>query len=198
MPYSSLNIQHLRSHFGLTINQTTDLFSTIPPTPISDILRALLDEYIPLASAIGTEKARSEFIIAPILAEVRKHANYEISLFSGIEFTIDAENGLSGVCDFVISHAPGQFFLTAPILMMVEAKNENIKGGIVQCMGEMVAARIFNEREGNDHRTIYGAVTTGTIWKFLKLEEHIAFVDQPEYYIDQVEKIMAILTHMVL
>jgi transketolase C-terminal domain/subunit len=53
--------------------------------------------------------------------------------------------------------------------MIVEAKNENIKGGLGQCVAEMVAAQIFNEREANAIDTIYGAVTTGEIWKFLKL-----------------------------
>ncbi|NJP07978.1 MAG: hypothetical protein HC837_21330 [Chloroflexaceae bacterium] len=197
MPYSTLRIQDLQTHFGLTINQTANLFAHVPKTAISDLLRKLLDDYIPLASAIGTEKARSEFLIAPILAEVRRRTNYQVSLFSGVELTIDPDRGLHGVCDFVLSRSPGQFFLTAPIVMMVEAKNENIKGGIVQCIGEMIAARCFNEREGNEQTTIYGAVTTGTIWRFLQLTEQTAFIDQPEYYIDQVDTILAILLEMV-
>lgn len=197
MPYNSLQLHDLRTHFDLTINQTADLFSAVPEYALSDFLRSILDEYVPLGRAIGTEKARSEFIIAPILAELRKLTSYQISLFSGIELNIDPDKGLSGVCDFVISRSPGQFFLTVPIVVMVEAKNDSIKGGIVQCMGEMIAARIFNQREGNEQNVIYGAVITGTTWKFLKLEGDTVFIDQPEYYIDNSGKILAILMHMV-
>lgn len=205
MPYSSLTMHDLRYTFGLTIEQNADLFSALPEIAVSDLLRMLLDEYLPLARAVGTEKARSEFIIAPVLVEVRRLKHHHISLFSGVEFTVDPGRGLSGVCDFVLSRSPGQFFLTAPVVMMVEAKNENIKSGLIQCIGEMVAARIFNQQEApptsdpgsSDPGTIYGVVTTGTVWKFLKLQEETVFIDLPEYYIDRVGKILAVLLHMV-
>ncbi len=58
----------------------------------------------------------------------------------------------------------------APVITIVEAKKENINFGLGQCIAEMLAAKIFNEREGNEITTIYGAVTTGDRWKFLKLE----------------------------
>ncbi len=197
LAYSNLSLHDLRTTFGLTIDQTADLFSALPAIDISTFLQTILNEYVPLANAISTEKARSELIIAPILVEVRRLTNHQISLFSGIEFNVAPDKGLNGICDFVLSRSPGQFFITAPVLMMVEAKNEHIKGGLIQCIAEMVAARIFNQREGNDQSTLYGAVTTGTLWKFLKLEGETAFIDQSEYHIDHRGKIMAILMHMV-
>jgi hypothetical protein len=62
--------------------------------------RTPLRENVALALNIHTEKARSEMIIAPMLIEVRKILNRQISLFSGVEFNVDASLGLTGVCDY--------------------------------------------------------------------------------------------------
>jgi len=75
----------------------------------------------------------------------------------------------------------------------VEAKNENIKTGFGQCVAEMIAAQLFNEREENAIKTIYGVVTIGTIWRFLKLEGNVVDIDLTEYYIKNVNKILGIL-----
>jgi hypothetical protein len=159
----------------------------------SDYLQQTLKEYLPLATAINTEKARSEFIIAPILAELRRQANYQISLFSGTEFNVDQEQGLSGYCDYIISCSKEQYFIRVPVLTIVEAKNENIKGGLGQCIAEMVAAQIFNQQEGQILPEIYGVVSTGTVWKFIVLKENLISIDSQEYYINQIDLILAIM-----
>jgi hypothetical protein len=61
----------------------------------------------------------------------------------------------------------------------------------------MVAAQIFNNREKAAGPSIYGAVTTGNSWKFLKLEDKAVFIDIDDYYINNPGKIMGILLHMV-
>jgi hypothetical protein len=96
-----------------------------------------------------------------------------------------------------VSQSPEQFFVSAPILIVVEAKNENIKGGLAQCIAAMLAARLFNDREGSAVAAVYGAVTTGTNWRFLKLEPGTVYIDQREYYIDRDEKILGILASIV-
>ena len=53
----------------------------------------------------------------------------------------------------------------------------------------MLAAKIFNQKEENNIPIIYGTVTTGTSWKFLKLIENIVEIDLNEYYINNVSKI---------
>jgi hypothetical protein len=58
----------------------------------------------------------------------------------------------------------------------------------------MIAARIFNQKEGNPTDLLYGAVTTGTDWKFLKLQGQIIFIDSNDYYIKEIDKIIAILS----
>ncbi|GET38455.1 hypothetical protein [Microseira wollei] len=53
---------------------------------------------------------------------------------------------------------------------------------------------MFNEREGNQIKTIYRAVTLGTIWQFLKLEGQLVSIDLSEYYIRDIKKILGILS----
>jgi hypothetical protein len=78
-------------------------------------------------------------------------------------------------------------------MMLVEAKKEDIIAGLGQCVAEMVAAQIFNEREGNEISVIYGTVTSGTNWKFLKLKGKVVEIDLVEYYLTDVNKILGIL-----
>ena len=130
-----------------------------------------------------------------MLAEVRRQANYQISLFSGVEFAVDPERGLKGFCDYILSGSPEQYYITAPIVVIIEAKNENIIAGLGQCIAAMVAAQIFNQRAEQQIPAIYGAVTTGTNWKFMTLRDLLVNIDADEYYINQIDQILAILLH---
>lgn len=194
MPYSDFkNLHQVQLKFNLNLEENRNLFSEINLIKPSNYLQQTLEEYVPLATAINTKKFRSEFIIAPILAEIRRQVNYQISLFSGTEFNVDIDKGLSGYCDYLISCSPEQYFINVPIITIVEAKNENIKGGLAQCAAEMIAGQIFNERENNPIPIVYGAVSTGTNWKFLTLEKQHLSIDKIEYYINQIDKILGIL-----
>jgi hypothetical protein len=193
MSYSQFSIELIKTNFGITISELFGTFSDIPEVGYSDFLAQTLREYVPLALSIDTEKARSEFIVAPILFEIRKQSQEPISLFSGKEFNVDLEKGLTGFCDFLISRSPEQLLIEAPVFAVVEAKNDNIQSGLGQCMAEMLAAQLFNERKGNEIKTIYGAVTTGSIWKFMKLEGQVIEIDLNEYFLNNVGKILGIL-----
>jgi hypothetical protein len=157
-----------------------------------------LARYMPLAINVSTEKARSELMIAPILIELKLLYRDRLSLFSGIEFTVDEAAGLKGRCDYILSRSPEQLALTAPVCVLVEAKNENIVAGIPQCLAEMVAAHRFNLQQKTPEPTIYGAVTTGMLWRFLKLAGTNASVDVVEYPIQSARKIFGILTETAL
>lgn len=196
MAYSDFKLSEIIKIFGLTISETSELFSAVAEVECSEYLAFTLKENIELAVSINTEKARSEMIIAPMLLELRRRLNYQISLFSGVDFNVDNERGLNGICDFIISHSVEQLFVRAPVITLVEAKNENLKAGFGQCVAEMLAAQLFNKREGNEITTIYGVVTIGTIWRFLKLEGQIVHIDLTEYYIKDVNKILGILVSL--
>jgi hypothetical protein len=198
MPYAHFTLEQISKTFSLTIEEGHDLFSAVPKGEINAFLRGYLEHTVPLALAIGTEKAKSEMIIAPILVELRHQLDSQISLFSGVEFSVAPEQGLNGVCDFLISRSRQQIYITCPVVALVEAKNDSIKSGLAQCMAEMVAAQLFNEREGNGLDVVYGAVTSGSQWKFLKLQSDTMFVDLRDYFIDNLEKIMGILIWMVV
>ncbi|MDE5081845.1 MAG: hypothetical protein O4859_11410 [Trichodesmium sp. St18_bin1] len=193
LSYSNFTLENAQKNFELRLKENQDLFDEIQPVKPSEILTTILREYIPLATAINTEKARSELLISQILADVRRQLNYQISLFSGTEFNVEEELGLQGYCDFLLSFSPEQYFITAPVITIVEAKNENIIRGLGQCVASMVGAQLFNQRSGNPVKVIYGAVTTGTNWKFLTLEEKIVRIDAGEYYIKEVDKILGII-----
>lgn len=194
MAYSDFTLDKVSKIFALTISEKVDLFSKLPELDISEALVETLRENLPLALAINTEKARSEMIIAPILIELRKRLSYQISLFSGSEFNVDATQGLNGVCDFLISRSTEQLFITAPVITIVEAKKENVNAGLGQCVASMLAARVFNEREENNIPVIYGAVTTGDKWKFLRLTAQLIEIDLSEYFVNDLRKVMGILT----
>ena len=159
-------------------------------------LAALLEDNLPLALAIDTEKARSEFIIAPALAAYRKTLKDQLSLFSGVEFNVDPQQGSNGTCDFIVCRSPEQFYVTAPVIVLVEAKNNRIKDGIPRCIAEMVAARLFNEQKGNAIPSVHGVVTTGSLWRFLHLERSKVAIDRDEYHIREAGKIFAVLLAM--
>ena len=171
MAYSNFTLETVREIFHIEEIDIAGLFSDCEPMLPSELLTAVLARKVPLATAIGTEKAKSEMIVADVLVELREQLEHRISLFSGIDFNVDDESGLTGVCDFIISLSPVQFGLEAPIIVLVEAKNDNLEVGLGQCVAEMVAAQRFNAEKGNEISRIYGATTTGVLWRFLKLEE---------------------------
>lgn len=168
MPYSDFSLEKVKRTFELTTSEIVDFFGDVPELECSALLTEILRYNVPLAVANNSEKARSEMIISPILIDLRRLLKERINLFSGIEFDVDSERGLNGICDFIISNSPEILFVSAPVITLVEAKKENITAGLGQCVAEMLAARIFNERAGNEVSRIYGAVTTGSIWKFMK------------------------------
>jgi len=197
MSYSQFTLATVKKTFNLITSEEVDIFAPISKIKCSEYLADMLQYNVPLALASNTEKARSEMIITPILIELRKQLNAGFNLFSGIEFDVASEKGLTGYCDFILSHSPEKLFIAAPVIMLVEAKNENIKGGLGQCIAEMVAAQIFNEREGNEISTIYGAVTIGTTWQFLKLTDERVEIDLNEYYLTEIDKILGILVSAI-
>lgn len=198
MAYSDFtSLAKAKKTFDLEIVEQSDLFATQLARTSSAHLTETLRYNLPLALASNSEKARSELLIMPILLEVRKQLNAGFSLFSGVEFNVDEQQGLTGYCDFILSSAEEQLFIAAPVLMLVEAKNENLKGGLGQCVAEMVGAQLFNAREGNKAAPIYGTVTSGTNWRFLRLVGKTVEIDLTEYYLVQIDQILGILASSI-
>lgn len=198
MAYSQFTtITKVKATFNLTTVEGVRFLPEVEPIPASAVLKTLLESNIPWAIATSTEKARSEAIINPVLLEVRRILNQKISVFSGEEFNIDPSLGLNGVCDFMISLSPEQLDIEAPAIILVEAKKEDLKVGLGQCIAEMVAAQKFNENRGQPLNVIYGIVSSGTQWRFLQLERTTVTIDLTDYPLPPVEQILGFLVWMI-
>ncbi|MBA3921696.1 MAG: hypothetical protein H0X31_08345 [Nostocaceae cyanobacterium] len=193
MSYSEFSLAKAKQAFGLTTLEKSNIFITAPELTASNLLTATLNYNLAIALGSNSQKARYKLIIAPILVDLRRQLKEKISLFSGVDFTVDETKGLNGTCDFIITQSPEILIVTSPVITVVEAKKENINAGLGQCAAEMVAAKIFNQQAAIEIKTIYGAVTTGSIWQFLKLEGQILTIDLSEYYLKNVNKILGIL-----
>ena len=196
MAFRDFTFPQVQYDLGLTIHDA-DLFSSAPPFAVREDFAAFLRNGVALAAAISTEKAKSEFIIAPVLLELRRSLGQSFSLFSGLEWEVDAGRGLNGYCDFIIAKGESQYVLGAPFLAIAEAKNDLIRTGLGQCIAAMYAAQVANREAKAAITTIYGVVSTGGAWKFLRLQGNTVAIDIPEYYIDNAPKIMGILKQIV-
>lgn len=197
MPYSQFTIEKVKQDFHLNTVEGVRFFpDSLESVQPSARLQAILED-LPWAIAVDTEKARSEVIINPVLLEVRRILKASISVFSGEEFNVDASIGLNGVCDFLISRSPEQLTVEAPAIVIVEAKKSDLKSGIGQCMAEMVAAQRFNEAKGQSITAVYGTVSSGTQWRFLKLEGQTVTIDLTDYPLPPLETVLSFLVWMV-
>jgi hypothetical protein len=196
MAYNNFSLQDTISQFDLNLLESAFCESLPPVSPKSEFLN-IFEQYLPLAQKAKSEKAKSELLVSPILVELLRLADHQIQLFSGEEFNVDRERGLNGFCDFLLSKSTISSIIQAPIMMLVEAKKGELDVGLGQCAAEMIAAQIFNANEDKPIAVIYGCVTSGKLWQFLKLENKDLTIDLNEYQVTPVERILGILKWMV-
>jgi hypothetical protein len=196
MAYKHFTLTVLQERFGLELLEVQNAFATISPYTPSDFLRTTIKRNLPLVMGKGTEKARSELLIAPILVEIREILEQQIGVFSGVAFNVDKKLGLVGFCDFLISQNPLLLEIQAPIIMLAEAKKEDLPSGVPQVLAEMIAAQHFNQKRNQPKQKIYGVVTSGTDWRFLELQGTQARLDLREYSLAELENILGILVFM--
>ncbi|MBE9233485.1 hypothetical protein IQ231_17880 [Cuspidothrix issatschenkoi LEGE 03284] len=197
MPYGQFtSIGKVKEAFGLKTQEGGRFIPAIEKIEVSTTLKTYLEESIPVASS-ASEKARSEGIIYPVLLEVRKILTRQISLFSGEDFIVDESVGLNGMCDFLLSRSPEVLEIEAPVIVIVEAKKADLRTGFGQCIAEMVAAQRFNAAKNRPVSVIYGSITSGTQWRFLKLENDLVTIDLTDYSLPPVEEILGMLVWMM-
>lgn len=144
-----------------------------------------------------TEKSKSELIIVPILKEVRRNNADKITYFSGFTFDVSPEKSLTGVCDFIFGYAPQTLEINTPVFCIIEAKNRTLEEGLGQCGAEMYAAQLYNTQEGEHISVVYGAVTNGYEWVFLKLENGILKIDTQRYTMLKIEELLGVFQLLV-
>jgi hypothetical protein len=165
-----------------------EVFPGLRPVEVPGWLQDLLARGMQLA--LVSEKARSEFIVVPILLASRELSGNALAIFSGQRLDVDPGRGLLGECDFILAIAEPVPRLRAPLVMVVEAKKNDIEAGLGQCIAQMVATRFYNERQGQAIAAVFGCVTTGEAWQFLCLEGSDVIIDRWRLYIDNVGGIL--------
>lgn len=197
MGYREFTFPKVITDLGLAYTEGVALFPDASPIVLPAALQETLEEGRLVSSGINNEKARSEFLIAPLLLEMRRACGRKFGLFSGTELNIDASRGLNGYIDFMLSRDPMISVLKAPVAAIVEAKNDNVWNGYAQCIATMFAASLFNERAGQPEMPIYGASTTGVHWQFFRLEGSNLSMDENDYYFSDLNAVAAILFQIV-
>lgn len=197
MAYGDFKYPAVVRDLGLTLTPAEELFAGVPPKPLGPAAREVLAATARLGAAINTEKARSEWMVAPLLGEFWAGYHARIGLYSGVDFPADPDAGLTGPIDFLLTRAPQVPHITAPVAVIVEAKRDNLNDGLGQALAGMVGAWRFNQREGTPAEAVYGAVTTGSLWKFLRLADRTATLDLTEYPLAQADQLLGILTRIV-
>jgi hypothetical protein len=196
MAYNNFTLASVKEQFGLNLAVSPFCYG-LPVAAPSATFAAIFAEWLPIAQQAKSEKAKSELLVSLILLEVRKLVANSVELFSGEEFSVDKDQGLHGFCDFLLRKSLTPYIVEAPIVMLVEAKKGELDVGLGQCVAEMVAAQLFNQTQGKPIETIYGCVTSGKLWQFLKIKDKDVAIDTNEYQVTPVEKILGILKWMV-
>jgi hypothetical protein len=193
LAFSDFTLETAQQKLGIT-TEPGDLFPTLPSVSVPAWLPEMLARGTQLA--LVSEKSRSEFIVAPILTATRELAEAPLSIYSGYRLDVDPERGLVGECDFILAVAPPVLPLRAPIATVVEAKKNDVEAGLGQCVAEMVAASVFNQAAGATV-SMFGCVTTGETWQFLRLDGSVAQIDRRRFYLDNLPGILSALQAIV-
>lgn len=194
MPYNDFSLETISTTLGVSV-ETASLFPALPPGPVPQWLREMLDRGT--RQVLLSEKARSEFIVVPVLLACQELSPVPISIYSGQRLDVDPGRGLIGECDFILAATAPVPALRAPLMIIVEAKKNDVESGVWQGIAQMVGARIFNERSGRPPAPVYGCVTNGEAWQFLRLVDQRAEIDVRRYYIDNVDGILAVFGRIV-
>lgn len=193
MNYRDFDLSRVQQDFGITIATSQSLFRHVAPIALSPTLKGYLDSIFPLGATMRTEKGRSELLVAPLLSEVWLRSDKRIAVLSGFDFDVDPAAGLTGTADFLLCRSENLYDVSTPVLVAVEAKRDSIPDGLGQCAAEMIAAQRLNARTNQQVDTVYGCVTTGVSWKFLRLRTNRLDIDADEYMIAAPDRILGLL-----
>ena len=196
MAYRNFTLQQLSQDYGLKI--TTEQL-VLPEAAIQPTAMLLQD--IDQARKIPhlSEKARSEWVVAPIFRDLYRQNKHDFNIYSGYVLNADKKQKLYGECDFIFTHGDFNILeIQAPIFTVVEAKRNEIEEGIPQVAAQMLGSYIYNQNKKNDIKTIYGASTNAFEWIFLKLEAgKYLTIDSGRYYLNNINQLLRIFQGII-
>ncbi len=195
MSFRDFSLEDLSEKFGVRTKRQKlfpEPLQTLSPSPL---LIGALEEAAELYST--SEKFKAEAIVFPLLMELRRRNNKFFTIYSGDTLSADPAQGLKGECDFMLAKESGFLSEFEPIFQLVEAKQNDGERWLGQCAAQMLGAKIYNEKKGTPLETIYGCVTTGDDWLFLRLTGKEIFVDTRKYYLGQIGELLAAFQHIL-
>jgi hypothetical protein len=188
MPYSKFTLDSIEEKFGIH-NHVERLFENTPKVTPTEWLKTALQ--IAQELPVKSEKAKSEAIVFPILVELRNQNDKYFTIHSGDSLNADEKQDLEGECDFILAKDAGTFNINFPIFQLLEAKKNDTEVGVAQCAAQMIGAKVFNENKGVKLEKIYGCVTTGKEWLFMKLADKI-YIDKKSYNLENIEELLGV------
>ncbi|MBC8110866.1 MAG: hypothetical protein H7Y04_07390 [Verrucomicrobia bacterium] len=194
MAYGDFSLADLEKKFGIE-NQLRSLFEHVEAIEPSHFLKEALQNARELP--VRSEKAKSETIVFPILIELRNRNDKYFTIYSGDNLNADENQGLKGECDFILARDTGTFDINYPIIQIVEAKRNDLEVGVPQCAAQLVGARKFNENKGVMLENLYGCVTTGDEWLFMKLSNQELSIDTRKYYLVEIVTLLAVFQQII-
>lgn len=173
--FTDFTLQDVKEVFKLK-SKRDSIFENINEVKPSDWLQKCLR--IAEHKSLRNEKERSEILVSPIISEIQQQNNFDFKVFSGEYIDVDAERGLKGEFDFAFVNDKDTEELTTPIFTLVEAKNGDINKHWGQIAAQMVGAREENLKEEKKLKAIFGCISTGEYWHFLKLENDYIYIEK--------------------
>lgn len=199
MPYSDFTLEKIQERFGIN-NRLQTLFDDITPVAASERLIADLDETHEIL--LRSEKAKSEWIVVPVLKEIKRRNNPFLTIHSGENLDADVSAGLNGdgwplPCDFILAKDTRSYSINFPVIQVVEAKKQDFDIGIPQCAAQLIGADLFNKKRGVVLDKIYGCVTTGANWQFIVYEANTIYIDPKLYALNDVDQVLGVFQYIV-
>ncbi len=192
--YSSFSFKAVKKQFGLKSVRGIIFDNLTPIEPSTWLLDALERSS---RMAVVSEKSRSEWIVSPIMMEIKYRNVDKMNILSGENMDASKEQSLTGECDFIFVKDPDTFNVESLIFCLVEAEKNDLISGIGQCTAQMLGARMLNEQDDVDFPIIYGCVTTGTDWQFLKLENQLVTIERSLKYINELPYLLGTFQRIV-
>lgn len=194
MAYSEFTLDRIQERFGIE-NRLATLFDTIQPIEASEHLKLDLEEAGQFM--LRSEKAKSEWIVVPVLKELKRLNRSFLAIYSGENLEADPSVGLNGECDFILAKDVHSYSISFPVLQVVEAQKQDFDLGIPQCAAQLIGAELFNRKRNVILDKIYGCVTTGTNWQFLLLQDNTIFIDPKIYALSDISVLLGIFQQII-
>ncbi len=189
MAYCDFTLEDLETKHGL-VTRFKPLFAAISPVQPSDLLLQQLafSEHFPLRS----EKIKSESLIFPVLGFIKIANESFVQLFSGENLLASKKDKLNGEVDYIWVGKPDALELQKPIISLCEAKKGSIEDSLAQCAAQMYGARVYNQKKKNNIDDIYGCVSSGVDWQFMKLEGQTIWKDTKTYTLSNLPELLGV------